>query len=223
MNSPKILIADTQSLTTLGLRHLIVGNSLGEIVAEITDFIQLKEKLLTISPHLLIIDYQKVVNLRLDFFLEIRSRYPATRLLVISTDEDKDRIFQVLEFGVSGYLTKECSSEEILLAIKSILKGEKFFCHKIYNLLLEKKNRKNEPAVSNQLSTREREVLKLIVEGNSTQKIADRLNVSYHTINSHRKSIIKKLKIKSPTELVIHALDLGILSAKYQPATQSAI
>jgi two-component system invasion response regulator UvrY len=104
-----------------------------------------------------------------------------------------------------------------MMAIQSTAKGEKFFCHKILDIILEKHfapaPRGLDPTV---LTIRETEILKLLAAGYSTQKIADQLHVSPHTIHTHRKSIIRKLNIKSPTEFVIYAMDFGLINPSFK-------
>lgn len=180
-------------------------------VQEATNRHQLLSLLEKTYPQLLIIDYNSLSDLTMHDIAAITQSHPYTNILVISSYGDKQTILKVLELGVKGYLTKECSQQEVLRAIQVTAKGEKFYCNKILDILMEnrlhKTSNNTEPV---NLTLRETEVLKLIAEGNSTQAIAKRLFLSYHTINSHRKNIIKKLKIKSPTEFVLYALEMGI-------------
>ena len=140
--------------------------------------------------------------------------HPKTNVLILSSDNNKASILEVLQLGVKGYVTKECSLEEVGMAVQATAKGEKFFCHKVLDIIMEKHFSvapDSEPTV---LTTRETEILKLIAHGHSTQAIADTLFLSPHTVQTHRKSIIKKLNIKSPTEFVIYAMDLGLLKPR---------
>src|SRR5690606_8670381 len=121
---------------------------------------------------------------------------------------------QALQLGVKGYVTKECSLEEVGMAVQATARGTKFFCQKILDILREKRlPQEAEPEIST-LTASEREILQMIANGQSTQRIADQLYLSPHTVQTHRKSIIKKRNIKSPTEFVIYAMDLGLLKVR---------
>lgn len=167
------------------------------------------------KPDLPIVDYNMTGYVTITDLLTIREYSAETNVLIISDDGDKASIIQVLQAGVIGYLTKECSREEILMAVYAVARGEKFFCHKILNIIMEK-HFSPEPAevVPGILTVRETEILALLAGGYSTQKVADELHLSPHTVHTHRKSIIKKLNIKSPAEFVIYALDFGLIKAK---------
>jgi DNA-binding NarL/FixJ family response regulator len=167
------------------------------------------------KPELLITDYNTSNYLTKADLLRVKEYSPSTNILVVSSDNDKSSILQVLQSGVIGYLTKECSREEILMGVYAVARAEKFFCHKILNIIMEK-HLSPEPALPMPgiLTARETEILTLLASGYSTQKIADKLYLSPHTVHTHRKSIIKKLNIKSPTEFVIYALDFGLIKAK---------
>ena len=100
-------------------------------------------------------------------------------------------------------------------AIKAIVKGEKFFSQQVLNIMLESSAKREVREVSQELTEREKELLKLLAKGYSTQRAADEMNLSPHTIHTHRKNIIKKLNIKSPTQFVLHAIDLRLITINF--------
>ncbi len=209
-----ILLADTQPLTAAGIRFLAESSREATIIGTAKDAHKVADMVRNIKPDLLIADYNLPGSLTLNNLSQIINT-TNVNTLIISSDNNHDTIRQSLKSGVKGYITKECSREEILLAIRSTAKGEKFFCHKILDVIME------QPAVSETqaceptvLTLRETEVLTLLAKGFSTQKAADKLNLSPHTIHTHRKSIIKKLNIKSPTEFVLYALDFGLMTLR---------
>jgi DNA-binding NarL/FixJ family response regulator len=167
------------------------------------------------KPDLLITDYNLANYITPDDLKIVKEISPATNILVISADDDKGTILDVLQLGVKGYLTKACSREEIMMAIQSTARGEKFYCHKILDIIMEKHfSPVPETFDASILTARETEILTLIAQGKSTQTIADNLHLSPHTVQTHRKSIIRKLNIKSPTEFVIYAIDFGLIKPK---------
>lgn len=193
------------------MRHFLAERS--DIAA--VDQVQDKEQLfsqLSHHPQLLIIDYNVADFISVSELAMVSKKFPETNILVISADNDKSKILEVVQLGVKGYLTKDCSKDEVMMAIQSTAKGEKFFCHKILDIIMEKSfSPEEDHHDTTNLTAREREILKFIARGSSTKQIAEDLCLSPHTVHTHRKSIIKKLKIKSPTEFVIHAMDLGLI------------
>ncbi|WP_020527662.1 LuxR C-terminal-related transcriptional regulator [Flexithrix dorotheae] len=207
-----VILADNQPLTFLAISHLLSQKKVFKLISNSISASNLQELIRTKNDSLLIIDYNYEDFCKPDFLAKLIRQYPKLKVLVISSDNDKKQILKVLEAGVKGYITKNCSLEEIESAILAVSREEKFYCNKIFDLLLFKhQEEENENCLPTSLSARETEVLKLVAEGNSTQKIANDLNLSPHTINTHRKNIIKKLGIKSPTDFVHFALELGIL------------
>ena len=112
--------------------------------------------------------------------------------------------------GVKCILTKGCSKQEILNAIHSISMGNRFYCNRILDQVMTRPETDEVTCEPADLSPREFEVLQLITKGNRTTDIADKLNISVHTINSHRKNILRKLNLKSPTELIVYAMESGM-------------
>jgi DNA-binding NarL/FixJ family response regulator len=206
----EIVLADGQALTACGIKYLL-GNGKGVEIIEVKE----KQALFnSISKEvtLTIIDYLSIKDFGALDIAELKKQNPDIPFLVITSDQNKDTILHVLESGVNGFLFKECYEDEIVRAVDAIIAGEKFYCNKVFDILME--NRQQKPAIDclpTQLTSREVDIIKLIVKGHSTATIAGLLNLSPHTISTHRKNIIKKLKIKSPVELVTYAYDLGLI------------
>jgi DNA-binding NarL/FixJ family response regulator len=205
---PTILIADSHALTTLGIRFLLQKSS-NHLVVEAIDKTSLDAQLQAGSIVLLIIDYATLKDFSVEDLIELRKQHMDLSTLVFTSDKNEESILKVLEQGVQGFLFKDCSVDEISRAIESLLQGEKFFCNRVFDLVMQKRLDKTQPDYL--LSSREIEIIKLVVKGQSTLSIADKLHLSPHTISTHRKNIIKKLKIKSPVELVAYAYELGLV------------
>lgn len=186
----------------------------------VTDLVRDRRELFTLlekhEPDLLIVDYNIPGYVTTDDIQTVTDRFKNASILIISSDDNKVSIVNVLQRGVQGYLTKECSREEVILAVQATAKGEKFFCSKILDILMERSFSTGQEVTegSSPLTVREKEILRLIASGRSNIQIAEYLYLSPHTIHTHRKSIIRKLNIKSPTEFVIHAMDMGLIKAK---------
>jgi two-component system, NarL family, invasion response regulator UvrY len=210
-----IIVADNQNLTVAGLQFLIQGRPDFKLSSIIQDPSMLEGEISRVNPDVLIVDYNLPDYISPDQLERVLGTNPVNTL-VITADDNKTSMMRVVQMGVQGFLTKSCSKEEILLAIQATARGEKFFCHKVLNMVLEK----NEPESKESdceptgLTQRETEILRNLAAGFSTKKIADLLNLSPHTVHSHRKNIIKKLTIKSPTEFVVYAIDFGLIKPK---------
>jgi len=208
------LIADNQPLTVAGLELFLSEKQAIKVVGKVKKGEELVELVEKFQPSLLIVDYNSPGYVALDDIRNAMASSSKTNVLILSSDNNKTSILEVLQLGVKGYITKECSLEEVGMAVQATARGEKFFCHKVLDIIMEKHFRVAQESEPTVLTTRETEILKLIAHGHSTQVIADALFLSPHTVQTHRKSIIKKLNIKSPTEFVIYAMDLGLLKLR---------
>ena len=212
MNPIKVVIADSQDLTRFGLRYLISGEKQlllsGEVKTSKDAIKSCKEK----SPEVLILDYEKTEGFSIEEIAKVKNASPTTKILVISSDENRDTIHTILEKGVSSFLTKDCDETEVKNAIYATAKGEKFFCGKILDIIFEKHYTKDdvETCEPTELTTRELEIVQLIADGRSTKEIADQLCLSHHTIYTHKKNVMKKLGIKSTSELILYAVNIGM-------------
>ncbi len=143
---------------------------------------------------------------------QIKSISPNTRFVAISDTENVFVARSVINSGVNSYLFNCCDEEEVLSAVKASAKNEKFFCGKVLDLMLEDRGiYGNCDPVS--LSTREIEILKMIAESNSTKDISKKLFLSVHTVNTHRKNIIKKIGLRNPADLVKFAIKNGLINS----------
>ncbi len=209
-----ILLADSQPLTNAGMHFIMQSNDEFEIVGNVKELTQLKAQIQSLRPTVLILDYLSNTSFSLSEIADALKQ-TAVNTLVITADTNRERILQIVQLGVTGFLTKNCSEDEILRAIQSTAKGEKSYCHVVLEIILSEKAT-GEKGIRNSsrgysLTEREAEVLLLLAQGKSTLAIADAFSLSPHTVHTHRKNIIRKLSIKSPTEFVVHALDLGLM------------
>lgn len=210
-----ILIADSQFLIRLGLKQLVSDSDQMRVVGEAQNATELKKLLEHKKADVVILDYSQPGAFGLETVRMIQNTSPETNVLIISSDNDKSNIFEILEMGIYSFLTKQCDQQEILSAINATAKGEKFFCNKVLDFILEKSFPRDEEANCSPtpLSLREREIVQLVAEGKIAKEIAYQLNLSTHTIYTHRKNIMKKLALNSTSELVIYALNHGIIKS----------
>lgn len=222
MQPISVVIADAQFLIRVGLKHLLTAIPHINIVAEAANHTQLTKAVSRHQPNVVIFDYDKPQSFSIDNVANIKQLSADTHILIISADETKDHIFKALKLGVNSFLTKECDKKEIIDALHATAKGEKFICHRILDIILEKHLSPPVPknCAPSKLTAREIEILQLITQGISTKEIASQLNLSTHTIYTHRKNIMKKLGLNSSSEMILYAVKTGMVSGiNYTPST----
>ncbi|NRA48440.1 MAG: response regulator transcription factor [Phaeodactylibacter sp.] len=227
MDAISIVIADAQHLIRAGLRHLVSEDERFHVVGEASNEHELHQTLNIMHPDVLILDYDQADAFSISTINRLKSRHPEVRIMVMSDDDEKERIYEVLQLGVNGFLTKGCGEEEVFDAIRATAKGEKLFCTRVLDYLLEKsfpstpqklKSREEIDCRPTPLSPREIEIVRLVARGLIAKEIASELNLSTHTIYTHRKNIMKKLKLSSASELILYAVDAGIIDNRQIPS-----
>jgi DNA-binding NarL/FixJ family response regulator len=214
MEKTGILIADPQFLVRAGLRCIIMQSDDFIIVGEVTCVAEIPDAVAKLKPQIIITDHLAEAGAFGRMIDSVISANPHMKILIISDDSDTTSIFRVLEKGISGFLTRSCDAEEILDALKAARRGDKIFCTKVLDALLEKSLGKPATCHPTALSQREVEIVRLIAGGHVAREIADRLHLSTHTVYTHRKNIMRKLQLQTPTELMLYALSSGILESQ---------
>ncbi len=203
-----VLLADFQFLTRQGIASLINDLDDFNVIDQIEDPKELVASVSKLKPDIVVLDVSDNDTFLIREIEQIKSNETSS-FLIISNSQNRQSVQRLLSMGIKGIVTKNCSEEEITNAIKSVAVGNRFFCNNVLELVVGKDDADDcEPT---NLSPREFDVLKLITKGYKTHQIADELHVSVHTINSHRKNILKKLNLKSPAELIVYALESGLV------------
>lgn len=204
-----VLLADFQYLTRQGIASLIKAMPGFDLIKMIDSPERLVEVATQVKPDLIVIDISDKDRELLPKLRELKETLNSS-FLVISNSQTKGSIQQMLTMGIKGILTKNCSEEEIINGLRAVSQGNRFFCNNILDLVVESPDVHDDCEPTN-LSPREFEVLELITKSKTTAQIADELHLSIHTINSHRKNILKKLNLSSPAELIVYALETGMV------------
>jgi len=211
----KILIADDHKIIREGLRSLLNEQEGMEVVAEADNGRMAVDLVNKHSPHIAIMDIQMPVLNGIEATREIVAKKGKTKVIVLSMYSDKRFISEMLKAGASGYLLKDCAFEEVANAVRTVLEGKIYLSPKIANVVI--KDYVSQAAADNELkpkalTPREREILKKIVEGETTKQIAIHLKLSVKTIETHRTRIMDKLDIHTIPELTKYAIREGITS-----------
>ncbi len=208
MITNKILIADNQLIFCEGIKHILQNNPDFEIVGFADDKQELYQKIKEQKPNLLIIDFDNVLDFEITNFKEIKSIFSDIKTLVITANKSKDLIQKILKSGIINFIQKDCTIEEFQNALKATVPGEKYFCGYVMDIL-SNNNSKEEIHVN--LTNKEIEIIKLLAQGLTTKDIAQKIFISIHTVNTHRKNILSKLNFNNTSELIMYAIKKGII------------
>lgn len=214
METIKVLIAENSYLIRKGLGSILNQFKDFSLVGEVESASDLQEKLFLCSPDVLVLDYASPGFCPNDISL-VRRSFPEVKILAITELQSKITISQAIKYGVTSHLLRSCGEEEIIEAIHSTFGGEKFMCGRIVDLILQEDEgnpKKNVSCDGVRLSEREIQVLQLIAEGLANKHIADKLCISKHTVMTHRKHIMGKLKINNTASLVMYAVRENLLA-----------
>lgn len=208
------VIADAQYLTRMGAIRICTDSPAIEEIVTVTTREELEKTLSEHPESILILDYLRFNAMEAADIRALREKFPDAGLVIISADEDRNRIFAIAEAGVHSFLSKNCSEEEIHNAVLAVSRRKKFFCNSILEIILEGKMEAEN--VNNcqpsELTDREFEVLLKVLDGKSAKDIGEELFLSIHTVYTHRKNILRKLGVKNSSELLKYALKSGIIS-----------
>ncbi|MFN5789205.1 MAG: LuxR C-terminal-related transcriptional regulator [Bacteroidota bacterium] len=208
----KVLLADAQFLIRFALKELLKETNTFQVIGEAGNEAELNSFIAKTPPDIIVIDYNQPGFFSIESIKNLKEQHPTIELLVISSDDNKENIYDVINSGVLRFLTKKCDAHEINEAFRAIIRGEKFFCASIFNFIFEMSfSQNNYSSNPLPLSARELEIVQLIAQGLVAKEIGRKLNLSTHTVYTHRKNIMEKLKLKRSSELVLFAVNKGLL------------
>ena len=214
--SIRVLIADDHKIMLAGLRSLLEKQTDFDVVGE-ADNGRLAVKMAhEKKPDVVVMDVSMPDLNGIEATMQICESLPETRVIALSMHSDKRFVMGMLRAGASGYLLKDCASQELANAILQVATGKKYLSPEITGVvlgdILQGESSGEVATATSQLSPREREVLQLIAEGWSTKQIASHLYVSVKTIETHRRQIMKKLDLHSIADLTKYAIREGLTS-----------
>jgi DNA-binding NarL/FixJ family response regulator len=213
--SIKILLADDHRITRQGLRSLLEKESDMEVIAEAEDGHTTICLACELLPDVIVMDVTMPGLNGIETTRQILTRLPNIKVIALSMHSDNLFVSEMLKSGASGYLLKDCAFEELARAIRVVVDGKTYLSPAISEVVVDgylHHLTRNEYPDSKLLTGREREVLQLIAEGNSTKQVALKLHVSVKTIETHRRQIMVKLKIHTIAELTKYAIRRGLTS-----------
>ena len=211
----RILLADDHQILRQGLRQLLSSEKDFEVVAEASDGRTAVELAQRLSPHVVVMDVAMPGLNGIEATRQIVDRVPDTRVIALSAHPERRLISEVLKAGGSGYLLKDSAFEELADAIRTAAAKKVYLSPNVASEIVDDYLHLSKgPGASafDALSPREREVLQLIAEGQSTKELARTLNVSVKTVETHRRQLMNKLELFSVAELTRYAIREGLVS-----------
>jgi two-component system response regulator NreC len=216
MQKIRVLVADDHTIVRDGICALLGLTPDIEIVGEAANGKEALDKVKELKPDVVLIDIAMPIMGGLEATRRICKEFPGTKVLALTQYDDREYVFPVVEAGACGFISKTAASSELASGIRSVYRGDSFLSPSVARLFVENYQqgasikRSHDPY--EQLTDREREILKLLAEGYTIQEVADMLAISPKTVEGHKTNLMAKLDIHNRIDLVKYALRKGIIT-----------
>ena len=214
----KILIADDHGIVRQGLKVLIENEADMEVVGEAEDGLMVMQLAKQLSPDVILMDISMPNLNGVEATYLILKENPDIRIIALSVHFDKRFVTEMLKAGAWGYVLKSCLFDEVLRALRTVNAGEHYLSPKITEVVLDDYMHYMETtnkSVEGFLTERERQIIQMLAEGQSTKQIASRLHISPKTADANRRQIMSKLGVSSIAELTKYAIREGLTSTEF--------
>ncbi|HCK23041.1 MAG TPA: hypothetical protein DHW15_13050 [Bacteroidetes bacterium] len=208
-----VLLANEQFLVREGLRCIIASMDDFIPAGDCSSLQELELALLSTQAPIVVVDPQQLSGASVEQFRTLTAQFPDTRFIVITQCEHAVKVRELASLRVAAILTPTCDRQEIESTLQSVVRGETTYCHKVVDLLMGQTSTDAEICDPQVLTEREVEIIRLVARGLTTKQMAQQLFRSVHTISTHRKNIMRKLGVKTPTELMLYAMQTGLVTA----------
>jgi DNA-binding NarL/FixJ family response regulator len=216
MRSIRILLADDHTIVRKGLRLLLESHEGFRVVAEAADGREAVALAEQHQPDIVVMDLAMPGLNGIEAARQICSSGTPSAIVFLSMHSDEGYVLKALKSGAKGYLLKDSAEHDLINAVQTVSEGKAFFSPAISKMLVEDYVRQmQEQKVEDSydlLTTREREVLQLLAEGRSNKDVAAFLNLSLHTVETHRGHIMQKLNLHSGAEMILYAIRKGVIT-----------
>jgi DNA-binding NarL/FixJ family response regulator len=214
--SHTLLLVEANTLLRQGLQALLSAQGEFNVVEQASDGRDALNKASACTPQLVLINSQLQDGCGIRAAAQIKRRLPTTRVVMFTQTKTDDCVRESLQAGVDGYVLKDASFEELLIALRSVAMGKKYLSPDVSQMLvqgyLNPQAAAETPAqAATKLTTRERSILQLVAEGRTNRAAAEYLNISPKTVEKHRASLMRKFGLRNATELTFAAMDMGLV------------
>lgn len=211
-----IVLAEDHTILREGLKALLSSDPEFEIIAEAEDGREAVRCVQKLEPDLILMDLSMPRMSGIEAIREIKKRFPATKIIALTVHKTEEYLHTTLQAGADGYVLKDATRDELVLAIKHVMKGKSYLSpgvsERVIEGYLEGKGSLMPGSPWESLSQREREVLKLIAEGYKNKEIARDLCISLKTVEKHRANLMKKLDLHNAAALTVYAMQKGLVN-----------
>ena len=207
----RVLIADDHGIVRSGLRLLLERHPDMEVVAEAVDGVTALESTQAEHPDVAVLDVSMPRMTGLQAAREIRAHEPGTRVLLLSMHDEASYFLEGLEAGASGYVLKRAADTDLIDAVRTVAAGRTFLSSDAQRALMDQWENGDRADALDPLTPREAEVVKLVAEAFTNRQIAETLNVSEKTVESHRANVLAKLGMRDRVELARYAVRRGLV------------
>jgi two-component system response regulator NreC len=212
----RIILADDHAVMRRGLRLVLEEQKDFQVVGEASDGREAVTLVETLKPDVAVLDITMPNMNGIEAARQISAKQPGVSIVVLSMHSDEGYVLRALKAGARGYLLKESPEADFIQAIRSVCQGKAFFSPAVSRMLVEDYVRqlhdKDIEDSYDLLTQRERELLQLIAEGKSNKDVANMLNLSLYTVETHRGNIMEKLNLHSVPELILYAVRKGVIA-----------
>jgi DNA-binding NarL/FixJ family response regulator len=212
----RIVIAEDHTILREGLKSLLRADPDFDIVGEAEDGRDAIRCAQTLSPDLVLMDLSMPRMNGLDALKEIRKQSPEVKIIVLTVHKTEEYVLTTLQAGADGYVLKDATHSELVMAIKNVLMGKRYLSpgisEKVIEGYLEGRKTIKTRSAWDTLTQREREILKLIAEGYKNKEIADYLFISLKTVEKHRANLMRKLDLHNAAALTAYAVEKGLVT-----------
>ena len=216
MNPVRIVLADDHTVMRNGLRLLLERQPHLQVVGEAADGRQAVSLSESANPDVVIMDIGMPNLNGIEAARQIVNHNPHTAIAILSMHSDESYVIRALKAGARAYLLKDSAEADLLAAVRALTEGKSFFSPAISKILVEDYMRQLESRGAEDtyelLTNREREILQLLAEGRTNKEVANMLNLSLYTVETHRTHILQKLNLHSVPELILYAVRKGIIA-----------
>ncbi len=212
--SVRLLVADDHPVVRLGIRQVLEAHPDFEVIGEVADALEIVPQVEALKPDVLVLDLVMPGMNGLEIIRRLARGVPQTRIVVLSMHANEAYVVEALHHGASAYVLKGSEAQELVRAVREVNDGKRYLspplsAHGVEAYLDKASKTAFDPYET--LSTREREILHLAAQGLTNRDIATRLFINVRTVESHRASLMHKLNLRKPTDLVRYALRRGIV------------
>ena len=212
----RILIADDHLVMRAGLRLLLERHEDFEVVGEADDGRQAVDQAAVLKPDVAVVDVAMPNLNGIEATRLMIAANPSIAVVVLSMHTDETYVMRALRSGAKAYLLKSSAETDLIQAVRAVRAGKSFFSPEVSRMLLEdyvrQMGQKGVEDSYDLLTAREREILQLVAEGRASKDVAAHLNLSLHTVETHRTKILQKLNLHSVPELILYAVRKGIIT-----------